>query len=76
MATSRTLGVKVTQQDSIAIRSVGADHQDRPGDDVRTQLERRREAALRLPPLTCGCRDPLQLAHLDGHCRYGQRAAS
>jgi hypothetical protein len=35
-------------------------------------------AALRLPPLTCGCRDPESLAHLRGRCRYaaGQLAGA
>jgi hypothetical protein len=27
-------------------------------DDIHAQLERRREAAKRLPPLRSGCRDP------------------
>jgi hypothetical protein len=30
-----------------------------PADDVVAQLKRRREASLRLPPLACGHRDPL-----------------
>jgi hypothetical protein len=36
--------------------------------DLAGQLRRRREAALRLPPLACGCRDPLYC-----HC-YEDRA--
>lgn len=30
---------------------------------------RRHAAALRLPPLECGCRDPLTPHHLEGHCQ-------
>jgi hypothetical protein len=29
-----------------------------PGDSIPVQLRRRRDAALRLEPLVCGCRDP------------------
>ncbi len=44
--------------------------------DRQEQLERRRIAALRLPPLACGCHDPLGADHLDSRCRYpsGRRA--
>lgn len=38
------------------------------------QLVRRHEAALRLPPLSCGCHDPETQTHLAGKCRY-RRAA-
>ena len=30
-----------------------------PGTDIVAMLARRREASWRLPPLACGCRDPL-----------------
>jgi hypothetical protein len=33
-------------------------------------IRQRRKAAQRLPPLACGCRDPLALEHLDQRCRY------
>ena len=39
-------------------------------ENLETQLERRRAAALRLPPLECGCRDPLHPDHRAGLCRY------
>jgi hypothetical protein len=45
----------------------------RPADELARQLERRREAALRLPPLECGCRDPDTWQHRMGECRYPQR---
>lgn len=38
--------------------------------DIARGLRRRREAALRLPPLRCGCRDPLDARHLDDRCRW------
>jgi hypothetical protein len=43
-----------------------------PGDaeNLEAQLERRRAAALRLPPLECGYRDPLDPQHRRGLCRY------
>jgi hypothetical protein len=34
---------------------------------------RRRDAALRLPPLPCGCRDPESITHREGRCRYPQQ---
>ena len=42
-----------------------------PSDSLTSQLARRREAALRLPPLACGCQDPLAADHRAGRCRYG-----
>jgi hypothetical protein len=53
-----------------------ANPQEEPGDKLQAQLARRREAALRLPPLACGCRDPEHFDHRDGGCRYPQRWAS
>ncbi len=38
--------------------------------DRQEQLERRMIAALRLPPLACGCHDPLGADHLGSRCRY------
>jgi len=46
--------------------------QQRP-DGLADQLARRRDAALGLPPLICGCRDPLDPVHQDGRCRFGPR---
>lgn len=43
--------------------------------DLPAGLRRRREAALRLPPLPCGCRDPLSHRHRAGRCRWQGRAA-
>lgn len=31
---------------------------------------RRAEAARRLPPMACGCHDPLTTRHMDGRCRW------
>lgn len=39
-------------------------------DDLEAQLGRRHEAASRLPPMECGCRDPEAPDHLVGQCRY------
>lgn len=39
-------------------------------DDQAEGMARRREAALRLPPLECGCRDPETWEHLTGGCRF------
>jgi hypothetical protein len=44
-------------------------------EDLAVQLARRREAALRLPPLACGCHDPEIAGHLANRCRYPRRAA-
>jgi hypothetical protein len=38
--------------------------------DLAAGLARRREAASRLPPLACGCRDPLSRQHLEDRCRW------
>jgi hypothetical protein len=43
--------------------------------DLAEQLARRREAALRLPPMDCGCRDPESPDHLADRCRYPRRIA-
>jgi hypothetical protein len=43
---------------------------------LEAQLERRRAAALRLPPLECGCRDPLHPQHRAGLCRSAPRRQS
>ncbi|MEV4212929.1 hypothetical protein [Micromonospora sp. NPDC049662] len=32
--------------------------------------QRRTEAARRLPPMPCGCRDPFTMKHREGRCRY------
>jgi hypothetical protein len=45
-------------------------------DDLAAQLARRREAALRLPPLQCGCRDPEAWEHLVERCRFASRRAA
>jgi hypothetical protein len=37
--------------------------------ELRLQLARRTEAALRLLPLACGCRDPETQVHLTGKCQ-------
>lgn len=42
--------------------------------DHRTAYRRRREAALRLPPLYCGCRDPEASVHREGRCRRRRTA--
>jgi hypothetical protein len=42
--------------------------------DLIQQLARRREAALRLPPPACGCRDPGTDDHRLGRCRHGTAA--
>jgi hypothetical protein len=34
----------------------------------------RRAAALRLPPMPCGCHDPLDRDHAEGHCRWPDTA--
>jgi hypothetical protein len=48
-----------------------ADTADRPElRALREGLRRRRDAALRLPPLKCGCRDPLSQRHRLGKCRW------
>jgi hypothetical protein len=47
---------------------------DEREDDLVEQLARRREAALRLPPLACGCHDPDNRDHQAGRCRYGTAA--
>lgn len=36
-------------------------------------VTRREVAAMRLPPMVCGCRDPLDPLHLDRRCRFGPR---
>lgn len=38
--------------------------------ETAASITRRREAALRLPPLACGCRDPLSPTHLARRCRW------
>lgn len=38
--------------------------------DVLASLRRRRAAARRLPPLRCGCVDPLDRRHLEDRCRW------
>jgi hypothetical protein len=43
-------------------------------DSLAAQLARRHEAALRLPPLDCGCRDPGTRQHASRQCRYGTAA--
>ncbi len=40
-----------------------------PADGIPAQLRRRRAAALRLPPLPCGHRDPLDCQVRDAHAR-------
>jgi hypothetical protein len=45
------------------------------GERLEKQVERRRAAALRLPPLDCGCRDPLDTRHVAAQCRYPRRGA-
>ncbi len=42
-------------------------------ENLEAQLQRRRAAALRLPPLECGCRDPLHPDHWAGLCRSAPR---
>jgi hypothetical protein len=42
--------------------------------DLAEQLARRHEAALRLPPLDCGCHDPETWEHWSGQCRYRRSA--
>lgn len=44
-------------------------------EEAELQIRRRREAALRLPPLPCGHRDPESPEHLAGRCRYRASAA-
>lgn len=44
--------------------------QTRPVETPAVWVARRREAALRLPPLPCGCHDPESIEHRDGRCRY------
>lgn len=43
------------------------------GRAIREGLARRREAALRLPPLDCGCHDPETLDHIEGRCKWRRR---
>jgi len=52
------------------------DQPEHQADELARQLDRRREAALRLPPMECGCRDPEDARHTAGCCRYPQRMAS
>lgn len=52
----------------------GADPDEQPERaELVRQFERRREAALRLPPMECGCRDPDEPRHAAGQCRYRPR---
>jgi hypothetical protein len=48
----------------------------RGSDELARQLDRRREASLRLSPLECGCWDPEDPRHTAGRCRYRQRGAA
>lgn len=43
--------------------------------DPIAAMRRRREAALRLPPMPCGCRDPLSTQHAEGRCRRWRSVA-
>jgi hypothetical protein len=58
---------------SIRTRDRGA---GKAGETVSVMVQRRRAAALRLPPLVCGCRDPLSLRHREGCCRWAVRRAA
>ncbi|MEU4675749.1 hypothetical protein [Micromonospora sp. NPDC023737] len=50
-----------------------SDNRIRNHRDDAAAWRRRQEAARRLPPMPCGCRDPLERAHREGRCRYRRR---
>lgn len=64
---------KVTEPRS-AVTVARSDNRKTECDGLAVQLARRYEAALRLPPLECGCQDPETQTHLAGKCPY-RRAA-
>lgn len=41
--------------------------------DGHAANRRRTEAARRMPPLACGCRDPFTTRHQEGRCRWRKR---
>ncbi|HEY9416967.1 MAG TPA: hypothetical protein VIQ30_19590 [Pseudonocardia sp.] len=41
--------------------------------DPRAANQRRTEAARRLPPMPCGCRDPFTVRHREGRCKWRRR---
>jgi hypothetical protein len=51
------------------------DQPERQAGELARQLARRREVALRLPQMECGCHDPEDPRHSAGQCRYQQRMA-
>jgi hypothetical protein len=53
----------------------GPDPETGAGAEVEQQIARRLAAAMRLPPMSCGCRDPESPAHEAGLCRYRRRVA-
>jgi len=60
-------------QRPVSRRCVRRDAESGPADgaeELEAQLKRRRAAAERLPPLECGCRDPLDPRHQAGFCRF------
>ncbi len=50
-------------------------HAGGAAEEIEQQLARRRSAALRLPPMACGCRDPESPEHVAALCRYRRRVA-
>lgn len=62
---------EVTATDITVTQPAPRSHYDDPAG-----IRRRRQAALRLPPLACGCRDPFSAEHLTDRCgRTRERAA-